>query len=103
MRAVHAGVGADATIAREFDLDTKEFVPQEKGGFVLPEAKSRVCYKDRNTLLVGGVFGEEEMTDSGYPRTIRSWRRGTPLETASLEFEVVSCQKKLFRTNPNSR
>ena len=27
------------------------------------------------------------MTDSGYPRTVRAWGRGTPLETASLEFE----------------
>ena len=79
--------GADATIAREFDLDTKEFVPQEKGGFVLPEAKSRVCYKDRDTLLVGGVFGEEEMTDSGYPRTVYEWRRGTPLWEATKVYE----------------
>ena len=80
--------GADATIAREFDLDKKAFVPAEEGGFVLPEAKSQMCYKDRDTLLVGGVFGEAEMTDSGYPRTVYEWKRGTPLEAAKDGFTV---------------
>ena len=43
--------------------------------------------QDRDTLLVGGVFGEAEMTDSGYPRTVREWKRGTPLDEAPLVFE----------------
>ena len=49
--------GSDATVAREFDLDEKRFIPESEGGFVLPEAKSRMSYKDANTLIVGGVFG----------------------------------------------
>jgi prolyl oligopeptidase PreP (S9A serine peptidase family) len=28
------------------------------------------------------------LTDSGYPRVIKSWRRGTPLESAVTVFEV---------------
>ena len=79
--------GADATVAREFCLDKKAFVPESEGGFVLPEAKSDFCFRGRDTLLVGGVFGDAEQTDSGYSRTVRAWRRGTPLETAQLEFE----------------
>jgi prolyl oligopeptidase len=79
--------GSDATVAREFDLDKKAFVPEADGGFVLPEAKSQFCYKDRDTLLVGGVFGEAEMTDSGYPRTVYEWRRGTPLSAAEKVYE----------------
>ncbi|KAL3927866.1 MAG: hypothetical protein SGPRY_002638 [Prymnesium sp.] len=79
--------GSDATVAREFDLDKKEFVPASAGGFELPEAKSQFSYKDRDTLLVGGVFGEEEMTDSGYPRTVREWKRGTPLADAIKVYE----------------
>ena len=58
--------GADATVAREFDLEAKEFVGAAQGGFDLPECKSRFSYKDRDTLLVGGAFGDDEMTDSGY-------------------------------------
>jgi len=79
--------GSDATVAREFDLDKKEFIPQEDGGFVLPEAKSDFCYKDRDTLLVGGVFGAQEMTDSGYPRSVYEWKRGTPLYLATKVYE----------------
>ena len=30
---------------REFDLDAKAFVAEAEGGFALPEAKSRLCYK----------------------------------------------------------
>ena len=74
--------GADATVVREFDLDAKSFVAAADGGFELPEAKSQVCFKDRDTLLVGGVFGDEQMTDSGYPRTVYEWKRGTPLADA---------------------
>ena len=88
---------------REFDLDAKAFVAEGEGGFALPEAKSRLCYKvettrdqretirdqretirdqregaggvsprrntvtkccgqDRDTLLVGGVFGDDGLT-----------------------------------------
>ena len=79
--------GADATIAREFDLDAKAFVSVEDGGFELPEAKNRLSYKDRDTLLVGGAFGADEMTDSGYPRTCYEWRRGTPLSSATKVYE----------------
>ena len=45
--------GADAKISREFDLDTKQFIPPADGGFELPEAKTTLSYKDRDTLLVG--------------------------------------------------
>ena len=79
--------GSDATIAREFDLDAKAFVPPSAGGFEVPECKSNFCYKDRDTLLIGGAFGEGEMTDSGYPRTAYEWKRGTPLAEATKVWE----------------
>jgi len=43
--------GADAHVAREFDIAAKEFV---KDGFTLPEAKSRVSWRDMDTLYTGG-------------------------------------------------
>ena len=46
--------GADATVVREFDLPTKAFVPD---GFVLPEAKHRVSWIDRDTVFVGTDLG----------------------------------------------
>jgi prolyl oligopeptidase len=76
--------GADAAVVREFDPKTKAFV---QDGFILPEAKSDVSWKDRDTLFVGTDFGPGTLTDSGYPRLTKEWRRGTPLAAASLVFE----------------
>ena len=42
--------GADAGVVREFDLTKKEFV---KDGFVLPEAKSHVAWRNRDIYLRG--------------------------------------------------
>ncbi|MEX8518758.1 MAG: prolyl oligopeptidase family protein [Leptothrix sp. (in: b-proteobacteria)] len=71
--------GADAVVLREFDLLDKRFVA---GGFELPEAKSDVSWLDQDTLLVATDFGPGSLTDSGYPRVIKRWLRGTPLADA---------------------
>ena len=44
---------------------------------MLPEAKSDVAWKDRDTLFVGTDFGPGSLTDSGYPRIVKEWKRGT--------------------------
>ena len=76
--------GADAKVVREFDTVAKAFVA---GGFVLPEAKSDVTWLDADTLYVGTDFGPGSMTDSGYPRVVKRWKRGTPLAQAVTVFE----------------
>ena len=76
--------GSDAAVVREFDTVSKQFVP---GGFTLPEAKSSVNWKDENTLWVGTDFGPGSLTESGYPRIVKLWTRGTPLEKAVTVFE----------------
>jgi prolyl oligopeptidase len=76
--------GADATVVREFDAVDKRFVP---GGFELPEAKTRVVWQDEDHLYVGTDFGPGSLTDSGYPRLLKRWRRGLPLATARTVFE----------------
>lgn len=76
--------GADATVVREFDMDTRAFV---HGGFELPEAKSSVTWQDRDTVLIGTDFGPGSLTDSGYPRMVKRWRRGQPLAEAHTLFE----------------
>ncbi|MGH7605171.1 MAG: prolyl oligopeptidase family serine peptidase [Gemmatimonadaceae bacterium] len=77
--------GSDATQVREFDLTTKQFVPD---GFRIPEAKTGTTWIDDNTLLVGTDFGPGTMTTSGYSRIIKLWKRGTPLSSATTVFEV---------------
>ena len=76
--------GADADVVREFDLRSKAFV---EGGFTLPEAKSRVAWRSADSLFVATDFGPGSLTDSGYPRTIREWARGTALSAAPLVYE----------------
>jgi len=76
--------GADATVVREFDTATRQFV---EGGFSLPEAKSSTTWIDADTLYVGTDFGPGSLTDSGYPRVIKRWKRGTPLASADTVFE----------------
>ncbi len=76
--------GSDAVIAREFDMITREFIPD---GFALPEAKSQIGWADPDTVLVGTDFGAGSLTESGYPRIVKRWRRGTPLSDAETIFE----------------
>ncbi|ANY76964.1 peptidase S9 [Microvirga ossetica] len=76
--------GADAVVVREFDLVEKRFVGD---GFALPEAKGGATWLDRDRLLVSTTLGENAATASGYPRTVRLWRRGSDFMTAPLLFE----------------
>jgi prolyl oligopeptidase len=75
--------GGDAMVVREFDMTTREFVTD---GFNLAEAKSDICWEDEHTVLVGTDFGDGSLTDSGYPRLIKRWRRGTLLGDAETVF-----------------
>lgn len=77
--------GADAAVTREFDMTTKQFVTD---GFELPEAKSSTSWEDEDTLLVCTDFGEGSMTESGYPRVVKRWRRGEPLDAAETVYEA---------------
>ena len=76
--------GSDAVVVREFDMLTSEFVAD---GFELPEAKSEVGWDDPDTVLVGTDFGPDSLTESGYPRILKRWRRRTPLTDAATIFE----------------
>ncbi len=76
--------GADASVIREYDLGKQRFV---ENGFFLPEAKSELEWKDRDTLYVMTDFGKDSLTDSGYPRIVKEWKRGTPLAAATTLVE----------------
>jgi prolyl oligopeptidase len=72
--------GGDAVEVREFDLDKAAFIPN---GFFLPNAKSEVSWAGPDALFVGTDFGPGTVTDSGYARIVKLWKRGTPLAAAS--------------------
>jgi prolyl oligopeptidase len=95
-----APAGGDAIEVREFDLDKLAFVP---GGFVLPTAKSRVQWRDADTLFVATDIGPGSLTESGYPRVVKLWHRGTPLAQAEMVYEApktsVSASARRLRTS----
>jgi prolyl oligopeptidase len=72
--------GGDAVEVREFDLDKATFIPT---GFFLPNAKSEVSWAGPDALFVGTDFGPGTLTDSGYARIVKLWKRGTPLSSAT--------------------
>lgn len=71
--------GTDSTMMKEFDMKTMSFV---NDGFTLPNSKMRVSWRNKNNLFVATDFGEGSMTESGYPRILKSWERGKPLSEA---------------------
>ncbi|MGW7431635.1 prolyl oligopeptidase family serine peptidase [Streptomyces sp. NPDC054861] len=78
--------GGDAVAVREFDLLTRRFVDD---GFRLPEAKTDIAWIDHDHVFLGTDLGPGTMTASGYPRTVRRWRRGTPPAEAELLYEAA--------------
>ena len=80
-----APAGGDAAETREFDAQKLAFVA---GGFTLPAAKSRVTWRDADTLFVATDFGPGSLTASGYPRILKLWSRGTPLAAAQVLYEA---------------
>ncbi|MFB9517348.1 prolyl oligopeptidase family serine peptidase [Streptomyces purpureus] len=79
--------GSDAVVVREFDLGTRAFVDD---GFQVPEAKTRIGWIDEDHVWIGADLGPGSLTTSGYPRTVRRWRRGTPLAEAEVVFEAAA-------------
>ncbi len=76
--------GGDAVVSREFNSIDKTFT---KDGFFLPLAKGGANWIDADTVFVATDFGDGSMTDSGYPRIVKRWKRGTPLSEAELVYE----------------
>ena len=76
--------GADADVTREFDLANKTWV---KDGFFRDEAKGALGWIDRDNVYVYTDFGAGTMTESGYPRIVKQWTRGTPMSAAKVVYE----------------
>lgn len=88
--------GSDSSVTREFDLVENRFVPPEEGGFARPLAKGWLQWVDDDTVYVATDFGEGSLTSSGYPRTVRRWERGTPMEASEVVFEGEHSDVSVF-------
>ena len=81
--AILSAGGEDAVTMREFNLKTGAFV---ESGLTLPRGKQDVSWIDKDTLLIARDWGAGTMSDSGYPITLRVWKRGQPLESSHEVF-----------------
>lgn len=79
--------GMDENEIREFDVEKKAFV---QGGFYLPSSKGSASWINKDELIVARNFGENSMTTSGYPRMVKTWKRGTKLADAKTIMEGES-------------
>lgn len=77
--------GRDAAETREYDLNTRTFVPS---GFRVPPSKTRLWWFDDNTLLVAPGLKNERLTIDRLPADLKLWRRGTPLASAEKIFSI---------------
>ena len=92
--------GADARVIREFDMTTRRFVDD---GFQLPESKGSMLWIDRDSVFVQTDFGPGSMTNSGYPRLTKRWRRGTPLTAAELVYEGQPTDMQVMAIHDDTR
>ena len=92
--------GGDAVEIREFDTETLRFI---ENGFFLPTAKTNVDWIDKDTLYVSTDLGPDSLTESGYPRIVKIWKRGTPVSSALTVHEAdrkaVSASGSRIRTD----
>ncbi|HVS33341.1 MAG TPA: prolyl oligopeptidase family serine peptidase [Thermoanaerobaculia bacterium] len=77
--------GGDAVEFREFDSETLRFVDN---GFFVPLGKTNVEWIDENTIYIGTDFGAGSLTESGYARMVKVWKRKTPLSSATTIYEA---------------
>jgi prolyl oligopeptidase len=75
--------GKDAKELKEWNHATKRFV---EGGFYIPEAKSSISWLDKDTLVVGTDWGDDTLTESGYPYITKLLKRGQTLAEATEIF-----------------
>ena len=89
--------GGDTVVVREYDFGKKKFIAPKKGGFYLPEAKSRYCWENEDTILVATDFGEGSLTDSGYPRVLKRVKRGQSLDEAERDpgLRLEACVRRV--------
>lgn len=87
--------GGDAVEVREFDLDKAAFIP---AGFTLPNAKTDIAWAAPDALFVGTDFGPGTLTDSGYARIVKMWKRGTLLSSATTVAEAAKSDVSMSAT-----
>ncbi|KXI29297.1 prolyl oligopeptidase family serine peptidase [Paraglaciecola hydrolytica] len=85
--------GKDAIEMREWDHQTKSFV---KDGFTIPESRTGISWNNQNSINVATNWGDNSLTDSGYPYIVKSLQRGQALSEALTLYSGVKSDVGVF-------
>lgn len=77
--------GSDATVTREYDLDTQAFVVD---GFAFPYGKNHIAWRDLDSVFVCPAWEESQLSRAGYPREAWLLERGQTWDEASFLLEL---------------
>ena len=91
--------GKDAVVVREFDARTKKFV---KNGFETKEAKTWIDWNDKDSVFIGTNYGPNSLTESGYPRQLKLWKRGADLMKTKVLYEADKKEMGIFGSTMHS-
>ncbi|WP_339720167.1 prolyl oligopeptidase family serine peptidase [uncultured Paraglaciecola sp.] len=75
--------GKDSVEMREWDHSTQSFV---ENGFVIPESRTDLSWTDIDHINIATNWGENTLTESGYPFVVKSLKRGQTLTEAKQLF-----------------
>ena len=78
--------GSDTAYTVEFDLSEGKIV---EGGFHFPAGKSRIAWRDADSVWVCPAWDERQLTRSGYPREVWLMRRGQSFEEAQPVYRIA--------------
>ncbi|MFT7145107.1 MAG: prolyl oligopeptidase [Alphaproteobacteria bacterium] len=84
--------GGDATVLREFDIETKSFV---KDGLNIGLGKVNFCYIDDDTLLVSSTC-ENDLTKSSYARRARLVKRGRAYQNSESIIRIEEDEMAVY-------
>lgn len=78
--------GSDTDITREFDLETRRFIPPAEGGFHRGASKGFLSWADDegDSVLSLDDVGPNSLSPAGYPRQVRRLRRGQDAAQAEV-------------------
>lgn len=75
--------GKDSVEMREWEHSTQSFV---ENGFVIPESRTTISWKDINHINVATNWGQGTLSESGYPLIVKTLQRGQKLTEAKPIF-----------------